>query len=42
MRPYGGDGGDRGGDVRGGDGDTITDKARLVRLELSHWEEISP
>ena len=36
MRPYGGDGGDRGGDVRGGDGDTITDKARLVRLDSSH------
>ena len=42
MRPDDEDGGDRGGDTRGVDDDTITDKARLVRLESSHWEEIAP
>ena len=42
MRPYGKGGGDRGGGVRGSDDDIMTNKAMLVRLESSHWEEIAP
>ena len=42
MRPSDEDGRDRGGGVRGGDGNMMTDKVRLVRLDSSHWEETAP
>ena len=42
MRPHDKCGRDNSGGIRGGDGDTMLDKARLVILESSHGAAPAP